>query len=71
MLVNTFDFNTCKLKMNWCSSPTLVGQVGRTDVRLVRPKKLEYRRTSRTPVRLVHFVRLPFLKPDKTDTCPA
>ena len=23
MLVNTFDFNTCKLKMNWCPSPTL------------------------------------------------
>ena len=27
MLVNTFDFNTCKLKMNWCPSPTFVGHV--------------------------------------------
>ena len=36
MLVNTFDFNICKLKMNWCPSPTL-SHIVRLRDRTVRP----------------------------------
>ena len=53
MLVNTFDFNTCKLKMNWCPSPTLVGQVGpdsRPSVRSDLSELVRVFRTSRTRV---------------------
>ena len=53
MLVNTFDFNTCKLKMNWCPSPTSVGQVGpdsRPSARSDLIELVRILRTSRTRV---------------------